>query len=171
MKIKKEDQRVDTSFLLRIGNKYPWKELQRQAWSWDKRITIQKLPHPGIHPLISHQTDTIAYASKILLKGPWYSCLLRGYASAWQIQKWMLIVIYWMEHRAPNGIARESTQGAQGVCNPIGGTTIWTNQYPPELVSLAAYVSEDGLVSHQWKERPIGCTNFICLRTGECQGQ
>ena len=27
---------------------------------------------------------------------------------------------------------------------------------PPELVSLAAYVSEDGLVSHQWKERPIG---------------
>jgi hypothetical protein len=23
-------------------------------------------------------------------------------------------------------------------------------------VSLAAYVSEDGLVGHQWKERPIG---------------
>jgi hypothetical protein len=46
--------------------------------------------------------DTIAYASKILLKGPWYSCLIRGYVSAWQIQKWMLTVIYWMEHRAPN---------------------------------------------------------------------
>jgi hypothetical protein len=29
-----------------------------------------------------------------------------------------------MEHRAPNGEARESTQGAEGVCNPIGGTTI-----------------------------------------------
>ena len=27
---------------------------------------------------------------------------------------------------------------------------------PPELLSLAAYVSEDGLVSHQWKESPIG---------------
>jgi hypothetical protein len=39
-------------------------------------------------------------------------------------QKWMLTVIYWMEHRAPNGGARESTQGAEGVCNPIGGTTI-----------------------------------------------
>jgi hypothetical protein len=26
--------------------------------------------------------DTIAYASKILLKGPWYSCLMWGYASA-----------------------------------------------------------------------------------------
>jgi hypothetical protein len=39
------------------------------------------------------------------------------------------------------------------------------------LVSLAAYVSEDGLVSHQWKERPIDLANFICLSTGECQGQ
>jgi hypothetical protein len=38
-------------------------------------------------------------------------------------------------------------------------------------VSLAAYVSEDGLVDHQWKERPIGCANFICLSTGEHQGQ
>jgi hypothetical protein len=41
----------------------------------------------------------------------------------------------------------------------------------PELVSLAAYVSEDGLVGHQWKERPIGRANFICLRKGELQGQ
>jgi hypothetical protein len=38
-------------------------------------------------------------------------------------------------------------------------------------VSLAAYISEDGLVGHQWKERPIGHANFICLSTGECQGQ
>jgi hypothetical protein len=76
--------------------------------------SVDKTTPPGIH--------------KILLKGPWYSCLMWGYAIAWQIQKWMLIVIYWMEHRAPNGGATESTQGAEGVCNPIGGTTIWTNQ-------------------------------------------
>jgi hypothetical protein len=38
-------------------------------------------------------------------------------------------------------------------------------------MSLAAYVSEDGLVSYQWKERPIGCANFLCLITGELQGQ
>jgi hypothetical protein len=38
-------------------------------------------------------------------------------------------------------------------------------------VSLAAYVSEDGLVGHQWKEKLIGLANFICLSTGECQGQ
>jgi hypothetical protein len=42
---------------------------------------------------------------------------------------------------------------------------------PPELVSPAAYVSEDGLVSYHWKEGPIGRANFICLSTGERQGQ
>jgi hypothetical protein len=72
----------------------------------------------------SPNPDTIAYASKILLKGPCYSCLILGYASAWQIQKWMFTVSYKMEHRAPNGEARKSTQGDEGVCNLIGGTTI-----------------------------------------------
>jgi hypothetical protein len=36
----------------------------------------------------------------------------------------MLTVSYWMDHRAPNGGARESTQGAKGVCNPIGKFTV-----------------------------------------------
>ena len=38
-------------------------------------------------------------------------------------------------------------------------------------MSLAAYVAEDGLVSHHWETRPLGFANFICLSTGECQGQ
>jgi hypothetical protein len=76
-----------------------------------------------------------------------------------------------MEHRTHNGEARESTQGAEGVCNPIGGTTIWTNQYSPELMSLAAYVAEDGLVGHHWEEKPFGIANFVCSSIGECQGQ
>jgi hypothetical protein len=42
---------------------------------------------------------------------------------------------------------------------------------PPELVSLAAYVAEDGLVGHHWEERPLGLTNFVCPSTGELQGQ
>jgi hypothetical protein len=37
----------------------------------------------------------------------------------------------------------------------------------PELLSVAAYVSKDGLVGHHWKERPIGLANFICPSTGE----
>ena len=42
---------------------------------------------------------------------------------------------------------------------------------PLELMPLAAYVSEVGLVGHQWKERSIGNANFICPSTGERQGQ
>jgi hypothetical protein len=41
----------------------------------------------------------------------------------------------------------------------------------PELLTLVAYVSKDGLISHQWKERPIGLANFICLITEERQGK
>jgi hypothetical protein len=38
-------------------------------------------------------------------------------------------------------------------------------------MSLAAYVAEDGLVGHHWEERTLGLANFICLSTGERQGQ
>ena len=38
-------------------------------------------------------------------------------------------------------------------------------------MSLAAYVAEDGLVSHHWEERPLGIVNFICPNTGERQDQ
>jgi hypothetical protein len=37
-------------------------------------------------------------------------------------------------------------------------------------MSLAVYVSEDGLVSHHWEERPLGLANFICPSTGEHKG-
>jgi hypothetical protein len=45
-----------------------------------------------------------------------------SYASDWKIQKWMLTVFYWMKCRAPKEEARENTQGAKGVGNPIGST-------------------------------------------------
>jgi hypothetical protein len=111
-----------------------------------KGWTIQRLTHPETHPINSHQTQTLLHnARQILMKGPCYSCLIWGYASAWQIQKWMLTVIYKMEHSAPNGEARESTKGAEGVCNPIGGTTIWTN--PRAHISSCVY-------SRRWPSRP-----------------
>ena len=40
-----------------------------------------------------------------------------------------------------------------------------------ELLTLAAYVSKDGLVGQHWKEMPIGYANFICPSTGERQGE
>jgi hypothetical protein len=41
----------------------------------------------------------------------------------------------------------------------------------PELLSLAAYVSKDGLVGHHWKERPIGHPNFICPSTANARAK
>jgi hypothetical protein len=40
-----------------------------------------------------------------------------------------------------------------------------------ELLTLAAYISKDGLVGHHWKERPIGLANFICSSTGNVRAK
>jgi hypothetical protein len=52
-----------------------------------------------------------------------------------------------MDHRAPNGGARESSQGAKGICNPIDGTTLRTNQYPGALDSSCICIK-------RWPSRP-----------------
>ena len=84
----------------------------------------------------------------------------------------MLTVSYWMDHRAPNGGARESIRGAKGICNPAGEVQQhYELTSTPELLTLAACVSKDGLVGHHSKERPIGQANFICPSTGEHQSQ
>ena len=45
---------------LEWGIKYPWKELQRQSLELrQKGWTIQRLPNLGIHPIISHQMQTL----------------------------------------------------------------------------------------------------------------
>jgi hypothetical protein len=70
--IKKENQRVDTSFLPRIWNKISMEGVaETKLGAKMKGWTIQRLAHPG-GP--SHNqppnADTIAYSSKILLKEP-----------------------------------------------------------------------------------------------------
>ena len=66
---KKEDQSVDTSFLLRMDNKIPMEGVTETKFraETDER-TIQRLPHPGIHPINNHQPRH--YARKILLTEP-----------------------------------------------------------------------------------------------------
>ena len=60
MKLKKnEDQSVDTLPLLRIGNKTPMEGVTETKFGAEmKGWTIQRLPYPGIHPIISLQTLT-----------------------------------------------------------------------------------------------------------------
>ena len=76
----------------------------------------------------------------------------------------MLIANHQTEHGDPKG---GRTKGAEGVCNPIGKTTISTNQTlptPPELpgtihmegpMAPAVYVGKGGLICRQWEERPM----------------
>jgi hypothetical protein len=51
-------------------------------------------------------------------------------------QKWMLTAIHWSKHRVPNEGARERAQGVEVAYSSIGGTTIWTNQYPQSSLGL-----------------------------------
>ena len=105
--------------------------------------------------------DTIAYASKILLKGPCYSCLIWGYASAWQIQKWMLTVIYRMEHRAPNIGARESTQELKGSATLLVEQQYELNSTPRTCVSSCICIRRWPSWPSLWREAPWSCKLYM----------
>ena len=61
MKLKqKEEQSVDTLFLLRMGNKMPMEGVtETKCRAETEGMTIQRLPHLGIHPINYHQTQTL----------------------------------------------------------------------------------------------------------------
>ena len=63
MKLKKnEDQSMNTLLLLRIGNRTPMEGVTDTEFGAEtKGWTIQRLPHPGIHPIISHQSQTLLH--------------------------------------------------------------------------------------------------------------
>jgi hypothetical protein len=57
---KKEDQSVDTSILLRRENKIPMGGVTETKFGAETEgMTIQILPHLGIHPINNHQTQTL----------------------------------------------------------------------------------------------------------------
>jgi hypothetical protein len=58
--MKKEDQSVDTSVLLRRGKKTPMGgDTETKCRSETEVMTIQSLPDLGIHPINNHQTQTL----------------------------------------------------------------------------------------------------------------
>jgi hypothetical protein len=81
----------------------------------------------------------------------------------------MLTVIHWIEHKVPSEGTREIPRELKGSEAPQEEhqyeltsihRALWnytTNQrkHMVELVALAVYVAEDGLVGHQWEERPM----------------
>jgi hypothetical protein len=53
---------VDTSFFLRLWNKIPIEGVTKEKFGAESNgWTIQRLPYPGIHPIISHQMQTLLY--------------------------------------------------------------------------------------------------------------
>jgi hypothetical protein len=59
-KLKKEDQNLDTLILLIRGNKIPMDGVTETKFGAETEgMTIQKLPHLGIHPINNHQTQTL----------------------------------------------------------------------------------------------------------------
>jgi len=81
----------------------------------------------------------------------------------------------------PVGGVRERIEGTEVVCNPI--RTIPTNQssrrlnHHPKLfghmdrpMAPAAYVAEDGLVGHQWEEKPFVLPRLDPSPLPQCRG-
>jgi hypothetical protein len=59
---KKEDPSVDTSLLLRMGNKIPMEGVTETKFGAEmEERTIQSLPHLGIQPIYNHQTQTLLH--------------------------------------------------------------------------------------------------------------
>jgi hypothetical protein len=63
---KKEDQSVNTSSLFRMENKKPMKGVIETKFGAEmERRTMQRLPHLGIHTIISHHTQTLLHMPAI----------------------------------------------------------------------------------------------------------
>jgi hypothetical protein len=59
---KKKNQNVDTLVLLRRGNKIPMgRDTETKCGAETEGKVIQRLPHLGIHPIYSHQTQTLLW--------------------------------------------------------------------------------------------------------------
>jgi hypothetical protein len=69
------------------------------------------------------------------------------------MQMWMLASNQWTKHGDPNGGIRRKTEGAEGACNPIGRTTISTNQDPQRPQGL----------NHQQKRTHGNTYGFSCI--------
>ena len=60
--MKKEDQSVDTLFLLRRGYKTPMEGVtETKCGAETEGMIIQRLPHLGIHLIYNHQTQILLW--------------------------------------------------------------------------------------------------------------
>jgi len=150
-------------------------------WSWNwKKGNPETATHRDPSHMQSRNPVTIEDAKRYMLTGAWYSCLLRVSDRAWQIQRQMLTDNHWTENSVPNGRVRESTEVAEGVCNPLGRTTISTKQTTKSSQGLDHQSKSTHEVTHgashtacwasMWGESLVHLS-ARCLSIGECQGE
>ena len=90
---KKEDQSMDTLVLLRKGNKIPMEGVtETKCGAETEGKAIQRLPHLGIHPIYSYQTQTaISGSCQQALVGihnsVWAWGLYMGWIPSWSSQR------------------------------------------------------------------------------------
>jgi len=124
---KKDDQSVDAVVLLRRGNKNIHRRKYRdKVWSRDWRKGHPETAPPGnpVHIHTVTKPRQYCWCQEVHADR---SCLLRGSARAWQIQRRMLAANHWTEKGIPTGRVRGRIEGAEGICHPIR-TTMPTNQ-------------------------------------------
>jgi hypothetical protein len=116
-----------------------------------------------------------------LLRGTWYSYLLRSSARAWKIQRQMLATNHWTKQGVHNGGVRERTEGAEGLCNCIGRAILSTNQTSRGLnhqtkSTHGATHGSSCICSRAWpcwtlmRGEALDPVKAWCSSVGECQG-
>jgi hypothetical protein len=117
--------------MLKSGDRFCFRNGNMRG-SETERKAIQRLPHLGIHPIYSHQTQTLLWMPR--------SACWQGPAMA----------VSWKDLPEPDkyrgrclqptiglsGGVRERTEGSEGVCNHTGRTTILINQIPQSSQGL-----------------------------------
>ena len=117
-----------------------------------KGWTMKRLPYPGIHPIISFQTLTTLHTlARFCWKDPdiAVSCENMTPGPNKHRSGCSQSAIGWIT-RPPMEELEKVPKELQGVCNPIGGTTIWTNLYAH---SPRAHVSSC-ICIRRWPSRP-----------------
>ena len=131
MKLKKEEkQSVDGSVLLRSGNKIPMgRNTATKCGIKTEGKAIQRLPHWGSIPYTVTKTrhycgcQAVFVFRNLIWLSPERHCQSMTNTD---VDVWVLTTNSWSEHRDPNGRVRKKNEGSEGVCNPIGRTTMST---------------------------------------------
>jgi hypothetical protein len=153
---KKEDQSLDTAFLLRMGKKIPMEGVTEIKFGAEmKGKTIQRLLHPVIHPLYNYQTQTLLHMpGRFCWQDPdiALSCeampmpgKFRSGCSQSSI-RWKTGPLMKELEKVPKELKEQQYELTSTPPTPTP---------TPRAVSLVACIAEDGLVGHQWEEKPL----------------